>query len=558
MNNIKIKFDPFQDKCTFTLDGESLPRYSPLNSYVGKSLLASAATLLRDISDELNDDFQLTIVGAAFEARLMADLKTGCSDCQSLTVEEQLDLNQRFQQARLLLGDPADTIKEPVYCQLDLAMDEQLAVRVAAADKATVCVATDLQQAESLAAAHKPQLILYPAQERGVSFTANNTHCLWGVPQEELAGCLQAAVERFAIPRYIRQAEQAQQDGAVKESVQNLAAIDVQVSVSVATEAIEEDKLTPVFTANGKLPVIRMETLNPQVIQIKDGILEAAGAGTATVRFYKDSEIEAFETVTIRVRPNNLLKTIQLSAPAEMKPGKTYRLETAFEPVDSPEISQLRWSVEDPSIVQVEKDGSFRTLKAGTTRITATAERIHASVAVTVLPGMEKILLSKDKITLGIARTEEIALTVQPQGCRADKIICKSTNPKVATAEINELGLWVVKGKGITAGGEGHCQLVFLDEDSGCKAVCDVTVVSSLKITEQKGAFLSRTAIMTLIAFVLQFLPAPLGVYGAMAAGAIAVVLGVVGLKKNPKDAFWQILLMALSAWIIVDIIIKL
>ena len=88
MNDIKIKFHLFQNKCTISLDNAPLPRYSSLNSYVNRPLLDMAGILLETLSDELNDEFSLTVTGTQFEQKFLKDLQETHNDCVSFKVED--------------------------------------------------------------------------------------------------------------------------------------------------------------------------------------------------------------------------------------------------------------------------------------------------------------------------------------------------------------------------------------------------------------------------------------------------------------------------------------
>lgn len=555
MNNIKIKFDPFQEKCTIALNGEPLSKYSELNKHVNKSLLASGRTLLEDIGGELNDEYDLTVVGTDFEKFFAGDLKQRFADCKTLSFE-MLDIKQRYEEASKIMTCATENYKEKVYAdeELEIEVDHRFVISVSNVSEATICVAANMQQAKEFAANSNAKLILYVAEKPMISYMGD-AKCFWGTKPILMPKRLQAAVERFAIPRYLQMAEQQAQereDETVIESVETLKSIDVCVSVSVASKVVEGDVLTPAFTADAELPTIRMESANPQVIQVRGKELLAVGEGKAKVWFYKESEIDAFETVEIHVKADTFLKEIRLLAPEEMKPGRAYQIGAAFVPADSPEIGNVQWSIEDPTVAEVDAEGNLRTLKAGTTVITAQAERTAGQVQICVVPGMEKLVLSEEKVTVGIARYADIGVTVEPVGCKDKKIVCKSTNPSVAVAEKNEFGQWKIKGVGVSAKGEGNCKLIFSGDEGRCTAVCDVTVVSSLKTKSKNSGYLSRTAFLTLIAFVLQFFGAPLGTFGPIVLGALAVACGIYGIIRNWRDAIWEILLVAISIWIVI------
>lgn len=562
MNTIKIKFDPFQNQCTISLNGEALARNDSLNNYVKKPLLTVAPKLLKEIGEELNDQYRITVVGTDFERYFLDALRKmeAYEACEGIDTENygtEVDLAERFRQASAFVKSDTDSYKETVYSQIPLQLDGQLAKAEEDVEQASICVAADKTAAEGLEKICGGLLIFYPAQEEGITIPKGSKKYLWGVEEEQLQSRLQAVLERFAIPRFIALAESAakEQGSADNEkTVETLKKIDIAVYASVANSAFEGDVLKPVFSSNiegAALPPIRIESTSPQIVSVTEEGLKAERPGTAVVNFYKDNEIDPFHTATITVRPNDLLTQIRLTAPAEMKPGRKYQISGSYHPVDSPEIGKLVWSAADPSIVAMEQEGSFRALKAGKTVITAQAERVHGDVAVEILPGMEQILLSEEKISLTIAAKKAITVSVLPAACPTDKIICKTTNPKVAVAEKNALGQWVVTGKGIVAKGVGTCQLVFMEEDGSCRAVCEVTVESTINKSNKESQYLPRTAIAMVAAFILQLLPKPVGAVGAVAAAVAAILLGILGTIKKPKEGAWETILIVVSAIIL-------
>ena len=120
MNEIKLKYDPFQNKCTISMNGAPLPRYSALNSYANQMVLEGAFTLLQDISDELNDDFSLTVEGSTFEINFLRDLQARYPDCvEFITEKYEVDLMERYYQinshVEQLNLTVSDLYKEKIY-----------------------------------------------------------------------------------------------------------------------------------------------------------------------------------------------------------------------------------------------------------------------------------------------------------------------------------------------------------------------------------------------------------------------------------------------------------
>ena len=176
------------------------------------------------------------------------------------------------------------------------------------------------------------------------------------------------------------------------------------------------------------------------------------------------------------------------------------------------------------------------------------------SIEVSVIPSIEKINLSESKMQMYIGEKKRIIVSLSPNGSLNEDIHAKSSNPKVAEISQNDMGDWVIQAKGIEANGKGKgvCRIVFTSEDGKCQSTCEVTVASTMQRTRQKQAFLTRTALFTVFAFVLQFFTKPLGYYGGMGCAAVAVLLGLVGIIKTKRQVFWQILLIIISALIFV------
>lgn len=552
MNQVKIKFDPFQDKCTIAMNDVPLAVQCDLDRYLNQSLLVSGQTLLEELAEELNAEYDLTVVGTDFEKFFTGDLKRSCADCRVLSAET-IDIVQRYEEASKMMVCDTEDYKERVYVGEDqqIGLDERFVMPVSDLSQATICIAANGIRARMYAEDSKAKLILYPAEEAAVTYVGKG-RCLWGMKPTLIPRRLQAAAARFAIPAYLRMATLREQKEETVQTVRELKRVDVCVHVSVPAEAIEGDVLCPVFHAEGQMPYIRMESANPQVIQVLGGELSAVGEGTAKISFYKDSEVEAFETVHIQVKADTFLKTILLDAPGEMKAGQTYRITASCLPADSPEISNLQWSVTDPDVADIDAAGNLHARRDGTTTVVAKAARTEGRVDISIIPGLDGIVLSKNEVTVGIARYEDIEVNVEPANCR-EEIVCRSTNPEVAVAEKNDQGQWQIRGVGVAASGNGTCELIFSGDQGRCQAVCKVTVFSSLRIKHRNSLYFPCMTCLTLGTIVMRFLEGSVGRFGSLAFGVLTAAVGVLSVIKKRWGAIWEIILAALSIWIAVS-----
>lgn len=564
MNDIKIKFHLFQNKCTISVNDLPLPRYSSLNNYVNRPLLDMASILMQTLSDELNDEFSLTVTGTQFEQKFLADLQETHSDCVSFKVEEfgvggelKDRYNRTLQDVAALSASIGNEHKEKVFSEVDLNVDARLAETVSAAREATLCVANSPESAKQMLRTSAGQLVLCVSEKTKV-VCLNGNQYIWCVRQDEIADAVTAVVEHFAIPRYInRVAEFAKnnENSGVAEVINNQKRIDVSIVVNMDRTALEGDYIIPQFKCLEKdtvCPKIRIESANQNVIQVEGNKLLAIREGKAEIRFYRDNEIDAFEVIPVVIRPDNLVKAISLEVPQKIKTGNKYSIDAKYVPANAPDIATAVWSSDNKRVVEVYDDGTFKALSEGRATITVKTERASESIEITVIPSLDKIDLSESKLQMFIGEKKRIKVSLSPSGSLNEEIRAKSSNPKVAEISQNDLGDWIVQAKGIEANGKGKgvCRIVFTSEDGKCQSTCEVTVASTMERTRKKQAFLTRTALFTVFAFVLQFFTKPIGYYGGMGCAAIAVLLGVLGIIKTKKQVFWQILLIIISALI--------
>ena len=566
MNDIKIKFHLFQNTCTISLDNAPLPRYSSLNSYVNRPLLDMAGILLQTLSDELNDEFSLTVTGTQFEQKFLKDLQETHSDCVSFKVEDfgvggelKDRYNRTAKDAATLSSDISNAYKEKVFSEVELTLDNRLAETVLSSQDATLCVANSPASAKQMLRSFAGQLVLCVSEETKVVCLNGNKY-IWCVKKNELAEVVTAAVEHFAIPRYINfvaEIAKNNDNARVTEVVNDQKKIDVAVLVKMDKTAFEGDYITPQFNSleNGAVcPKIRMESANHNIVQVEGDKLCAIREGRTEIRFYRDNEIDAFEVIPVVIRPNNLVKAITLAVPPKIKTGNKYSVDAKFVPSGAPDIATAVWSSDNKNVIEVDNDGTFIARSEGRAIITVKTERMSESIEVSVIPSIEKINLSESKMQMYIGEKKRIIVSLSPNGSLNEDIHAKSSNPKVAEISQNDMGDWVIQAKGIEANGKGKgvCRIVFTSEDGKCQSTCEVTVASTMQRTRQKQAFLTRTALFTVFAFVLQFFTKPLGYYGGMGCAAVAVLLGLVGIIKTKRQVFWQILLIIISALIFV------
>lgn len=144
----------------------------------------------------------------------------------------------------------------------------------------------------------------------------------------------------------------------------------------------------------------------------------------------------------------------------------TSTLRVSYSPEDTTVDKRVTWTSKDSKIAAVDKNGKVWGLRAGSTVITARVGNLTAKCKVTVKSPLNRIALTKQKLTLTPKMTSRIKVIFYPSDTTdSRKITWSSGNKKVAT----------VKNGVITAVGVGETEI---KAKVGKKksAVCKVSV----------------------------------------------------------------------------------
>lgn len=144
----------------------------------------------------------------------------------------------------------------------------------------------------------------------------------------------------------------------------------------------------------------------------------------------------------------------------------TSTLRVSYSPEDTTVDKRVTWTSKDSKIAAVDKNGKVWGLRAGSTVITARVGNLTAKCKVTVKSPLNRIALTKQKLTLTPKMTSKIKVIFYPSDTTdSRKITWSSSNKKVAT----------VKNGVITAVGVGETEI---KAKVGKKksAVCKVSV----------------------------------------------------------------------------------
>ncbi len=188
--------------------------------------------------------------------------------------------------------------------------------------------------------------------------------------------------------------------------------------------------------ATGK---VSWKSSNDSVATVKDGIVTAKKAGTATITASIDGK-----SASCKVTVKTAVTSVKLNKKSiTLGKGEAFTLKATVSPKNAT-YKNVTWKSSKPKIVSV-KNGKITAKATGSSTITATADGKKATCKVTVRKAPKQIRLSATSKKLKKGRTYQIKVKL-PSKSASYKITYKSSNKKVAT--VSDSGKVKAKKKG--------------------------------------------------------------------------------------------------------------
>lgn len=205
-----------------------------------------------------------------------------------------------------------------------------------------------------------------------------------------------------------------------------------------------------VSPGNAENPAYKWSVADPTIAAVSEtGLVTALKKGTTTVTAsaLDGSGVNGSCTITV-VQP---VKSINLDKTSlTIGVARDYQLIATVNPVDASNKS-IQWSVADPTVAMVSRNGLVTGLKRGSTIVTASAadgSGVMKPCTVTVVQWVTSISLNKTSLSLDATQTYQLTATVNPSNAENPAYKWSVANPAVAT--VSEDGLVTALGKGTT------------------------------------------------------------------------------------------------------------
>ena len=219
---------------------------------------------------------------------------------------------------------------------------------------------------------------------------------------------------------------------------------DVIVRVPVTDVALDKDSLTLVDGESGTLtalvspddatyPEVFWSSSNEKVATVdQTGKVTAVFPGTATITARAEDVSDTCE-VTVEKKP---VSCVALSSHEETMIHHSTKMLTATVSPDDATYPEVTWSSDNETVATVDQTGKITAVGVGTATITATADGISDTCAVTVVKkDVTGIVLNKTSETILAGKTLALTATVSPADATYPEVSWSSSNNAVATVD---------------------------------------------------------------------------------------------------------------------------
>lgn len=522
MNNVIVNYNPFLPELRVEINGRPLSVYSSLNQYRHYPFVRWCDIFFRGIHPETNGDYSIDFTGTAFEEEIFRKLAGENPECTGFeyhplpvenSIEERLraleDLGDTGERSDVTIGvwagdsDLLDGFFDMVEDEGSFLIDndgDYLSVAhplvnlhlkrtedtysLSCCDMKVVVASGDGSwERDELAAVNGEIYLLCLGSSERFEEKRGNVFC-YETEAESIIDRIRQIAEATVLPKVLSDRaydfSKRVKFGRVHLSDDEADQLKVICSTeaSITIEAPETFYLERTVSIQVKITpddpdaVISFRSRG-SCLNFSGNQVTAVRTGYDVIEAYMNGGVTPVAQKKVRIAEKPPITAIHLTPGHKyLTVGQSDTISISFDTSIAVNLQDLKWDVEDPSVVSVEKN-CLTGLAAGVTKITYSIADVGASMIVEVQPGLEEIYLpsSFEAMTVGERRVWKYQL--QPEDCfERDMIRVTSSNDRVAS--------W--SGGYLIAKGSGDCTIRVGTKDGRLEETCRVTV-------KKKGLF---------------------------------------------------------------------
>ena len=171
------------------------------------------------------------------------------------------------------------------------------------------------------------------------------------------------------------------------------------------------------------------------VIVDKDGIVKGIKQGEATISAISDNN-DVTDTCNVKVSNKKVEKIELVKDIINLKVGELGQIEAKIVPDDAT-LKGLKYQSSDARIVTVDDNGKIEAIDNGIAEIIITNEEESVTAKCKVIVGIlvEKIVLDKKELLLGLNEEEVLTATISPDNATNKEVTWESTDSTVLNVD---------------------------------------------------------------------------------------------------------------------------
>ena len=512
MNTIVITLNPYKNINKVSLVGGTISPYSSLNNIYKEPFFRWAKDLFQLISDELNDEFELTIKGESFEKRFFSALAVNSQDCQRITFKDYAinkNVDERFADLMEIEGRYQSNYnknidKINVYNDLDIALEDKFIHNTSMEDAFLVLMK---EKPKLRIQDDNERIILVPSDDERMIYLGGCSY-LWYVKKEDVENIINAVITRFAkIPTLLDNAK------SFKQSQVNLSQDDLfNLKLITETDSIIKVNDVPAIEVNSTyqivfksipkntvLPKLVIKSLQPGIVEISGTTIKAINPGKAQLEFYKYGDHIPFDKKEVTVFQDKSVKKVEISTDKQkLAINDTIEVHTKFYPEDAENIGDYSLVASNCEII--EADGLVvKAIKSGKTDIAVqVGDILSNTVSLEVMSDLKKIDLGISTCNLIVGEEKNINLSLLPQNAYNKDIEWFTSDQRIATVDYRYDGVPFIKATGI-----GDALIVCKAKKGNAKAECKIHVDSTIQYKGNKSIIITIIVIIIIVFIVI-------------------------------------------------------
>lgn len=424
-NLVSVTFDGINKYPKIKINNEEISRYMELSDLIYDDIFIWGNKFFKAIDEELNESYDVKLVGYAFQNDYLQCKKTESEFCESVVFEnvnskisntDKYDYAYRMNNSlRLGINLPSYSVdfnctipeKYESYGLRDVTFNQS---------KSEYYICNDGDELPS----DTYKYVICVSKSLDCKKNAFNT--VISIPGEQLQKLVDYLnLFHFRLDFVSNVFDALKKYDLTKEQSAEFEAYSFEkttVYVENLPSTLEYGQTAKLkyktFPSCFEIPKLFVISENSSVLSYENDVLVARDKGESTVRLI-DSHDNEFYSTHITVIKHNYIENISIIAPkTSIQINDSVNFKVIFSPNDAEDIPQVKYTISDETIAVLSDKNEIYALADGRFRLTVSTSRVSKSVDFTVIPKVSELLVSSDSLMMYLDTDASVSCSILP------------------------------------------------------------------------------------------------------------------------------------------------